>query len=1128
MCMMTSTFCNPTPSVSWYRNNRKLIPERIIVRSLETGNEILISTNETNNRNNKSNQTYTTSQTEFGLEKNRSVLSVVIVQSPSRSDIGTILRCQASNIDTMKPIIRLIKLDVNLRPTKAVIVDMHRDDMQRSDPKSESGHTSLTAGSTVHITCLTWGSRPPARIRWWLNDRPLNDVKEVIFEANSTTKSTVRLVLKSFDNGSHLRCVAENGNSIGNELDTKSAIQRRRRPPSPPTPTLTPPSRQPSSSLVQSQSISSTTINGTIGDERVGVDYATEHHNDQPRHGPMSTFDQITLSVKYLPNVIIEPIDLERYQPPMASLIGNNINSKSGQASNNENGNNKINYSSSMIMANSYTIDETNKLTLNCNVKSNPEPFKIRWLQNRKEIFTNNLKGIKLLNQNQTLLVEQVGRYQEGRYQCVAYNQMGRGDSREIYIFVRRSPRCALPLHTTIQSSMHYPTNLFCQMDTNPMDTISIFWETPDHVLLSKDGKIIQTKNQDHVTESFKDNLDQFDPEFDEIIDEDDQNRQRKQRLNRLTIASKGVRSRLTIVPQSSADFGIYRCWAQNSIGSNRHEPCQFNLTNQIGHAIVPKPVYNCQSNYSRGLLSIRCLHNSISITANETNSLKTAYESMAERQLRFHMEIHSISDGSSSSPMNSMLLINQTNPIEPIFLVSTLQENFIYQINVYVSNLYGVSEKVTMLFQTPSHNESELNNSHGHNHNMTVSTSLLLSQSKSNNPIDDWLFGGNSLGGTSSPFDDQSNNSDEIEDTIGNQNLDSEHRFDSNGQWPITKPDLQKQNRLSESMGSNSGFGSVELLSHRFIVFLIGALIVSLIIFSVIVSIAIVLCVYRNKREKTNDMNNSKRNDSKTDEEIIKSLPNTPKSMEESSKICTYNNHQPQQMNQPPDLVQCDGLLIFNPSSTQAQPVQASTTGTATLYRNFVSLDSDSSYANYSVSDTSGTNQCDQFTLRTLDPVSIGQEQMVEPKFLCEPNHVSLLSDLNATGFITGEGNVQLVATMDHSSTTGKHLGSSKHKHEQTSFSSPYHLLQNGPFLSVPTQPIDQSRLVFMAPSNDDLASNQSQVNSSFSISESMSELTYHNSTNHQLATFSVENSNTQTTTEDETMGTFIQATTV
>lgn len=94
-----------------------------------------------------------------------------------------------------------------------------------------------------------------------------------------------------------------------------------------------------------------------------------------------------------MPNVIIEPIDLERYQPPMASLIGNNINSKSGQASNNENGNNKINYSSSMIMANSYTIDETNKLTLNCNVKSNPEPFKIRWLQNRKEIFTNNLKG---------------------------------------------------------------------------------------------------------------------------------------------------------------------------------------------------------------------------------------------------------------------------------------------------------------------------------------------------------------------------------------------------------------------------------------------------------------------------------------------------------------------------------------------------------------------------------------------------------------------------------------------------------------------------------------------------------------------------------------------------------------
>lgn len=50
-----------------------------------------------------------------------------------------------------------------VRPTKAVIMDMNSE--------------AMVAGGTVFVTCLSWGSRPAAKIRWLLRDRPLLDVK---------------------------------------------------------------------------------------------------------------------------------------------------------------------------------------------------------------------------------------------------------------------------------------------------------------------------------------------------------------------------------------------------------------------------------------------------------------------------------------------------------------------------------------------------------------------------------------------------------------------------------------------------------------------------------------------------------------------------------------------------------------------------------------------------------------------------------------------------------------------------------------------------------------------------------------------------------------------------------------
>ena len=120
---------NPLPTVSWYRNNRKIIPERIIVRQTDTGTEVkpaaslLYNINKSFSELNSS-KNYSDLKSSGGgkqgetiLESavNKSVLGLILIESPSRLDIGAILRCQATNIDSLKPIIRLIKLDVNCK-----------------------------------------------------------------------------------------------------------------------------------------------------------------------------------------------------------------------------------------------------------------------------------------------------------------------------------------------------------------------------------------------------------------------------------------------------------------------------------------------------------------------------------------------------------------------------------------------------------------------------------------------------------------------------------------------------------------------------------------------------------------------------------------------------------------------------------------------------------------------------------------------------------------------------------------------------------------------------------------------------------------------------------------------------
>ena len=321
-------------------------------------------------------------------------------------------------------------------------------------------------------------------------------------------------------------------------------------------------------------------------------------------------------------------------------------------------------------------------------------------------------------------------------------------------------------------------------------DRLWIYWQLPnDHFVLTinSNGKLLRiplkrldqfrklrkklsessslSKNADHNNNNrlFDDEIaDLLDMDSDDDEDSkkenvnDDDDEQRPNNVNdyrRITLASNDVRSKLTIIPRSSEDFGVYQCWAENFFGSNRHEPCLFNLTNngnfndidnkQILKTFdnnhhqksssssqwkntamsknkpkLPRSVTNCTTTFLiTSLLSIRCEHLNYStfhrkmfgIGNDDDDNDDDDNDDIADRNLKFHLILKELSNYNRNRSENlitdikirppqtkNIITANQTNPIEPIFLISNVRPTFIYEAIIYVSNDFGYSDQVS------------------------------------------------------------------------------------------------------------------------------------------------------------------------------------------------------------------------------------------------------------------------------------------------------------------------------------------------------------------------------------------------------------------------------------------------
>lgn len=122
-----------------------------------------------------------------------SVVNTLTIKNASKTDIFKTYHCKAQNTELVHPISRTIILDLFLYP-KIVFITGQMETVSASRP--------------VQMTCQSQGSRPPAKITWWLNGTFLSDHTETV--RNNITTSTVRFNPIIRHHKSTLVCKAEN------------------------------------------------------------------------------------------------------------------------------------------------------------------------------------------------------------------------------------------------------------------------------------------------------------------------------------------------------------------------------------------------------------------------------------------------------------------------------------------------------------------------------------------------------------------------------------------------------------------------------------------------------------------------------------------------------------------------------------------------------------------------------------------------------------------------------------------------------------------------------------------------------------------------------------------------------
>ena len=114
----------------------------------------------------------------------------------TRSDLGTVLTCLATNNNISVPVSSRVTIDMAFPAVDVSITTIGQP---------------LSAGTTYMMECEAAGSRPDPILTWWLGSLQLNrDTDEVLEKSKDIVKSTIYFNPTTNDHGKVLVCRAEN------------------------------------------------------------------------------------------------------------------------------------------------------------------------------------------------------------------------------------------------------------------------------------------------------------------------------------------------------------------------------------------------------------------------------------------------------------------------------------------------------------------------------------------------------------------------------------------------------------------------------------------------------------------------------------------------------------------------------------------------------------------------------------------------------------------------------------------------------------------------------------------------------------------------------------------------------
>ncbi|XP_054746887.1 uncharacterized protein LOC129252242 [Anastrepha obliqua] len=123
-----------------------------------------------------------------------------------RQHLNARLVCVASNTNLTPPNNKVVILDVNLKPVAVHIMTKDRP---------------ISADRTYDIECKSSGSKPPAVITWWRNNKQLKKFTKNFNEPDNQSLSILTFTPTREDDGKYLTCRAENQFIEGSTIEDK-------------------------------------------------------------------------------------------------------------------------------------------------------------------------------------------------------------------------------------------------------------------------------------------------------------------------------------------------------------------------------------------------------------------------------------------------------------------------------------------------------------------------------------------------------------------------------------------------------------------------------------------------------------------------------------------------------------------------------------------------------------------------------------------------------------------------------------------------------------------------------------------------------------------------------------------